>query len=220
MLSWHGTTILIVRKGGTVVIGGDGQVSIGQTMVKSNAKKARKLGKGDVIATYIGAANKRSGPLAGNAATFELIKVAMRLRAMWNEPSAQVLQWLDDEMLPAALKDDTLRPAISEADSYCSTSKLRCDFVLQPMMYERRSHSGAEALMMQTLARVYPRIDVLTARMFADAMQAGPADRMHDFAHIFDGTEQPFFLDFVHLNEAGSRIAAEQIAPIVVPGLR
>jgi len=177
-------------------------------------------GGNDVIATYIGAANKRAGPLAGNAATFELVKVAMRLRAMWNEPSAQVLQWLDDKMLPAALKDDTLRPAIAEADSYCSTSKLRCDFVLQPMMYERKSHSGAEARMMQTLARVYPRIDVLTARIFADAMQAGPAGRMHDFAHIFDGTEQPFFLDFVHLNEAGNRIAAEQAAPIVVPALR
>ena len=35
---WHGTTILTVRKGGSVVIGGDGQVSIGQTIVKANAK--------------------------------------------------------------------------------------------------------------------------------------------------------------------------------------
>ena len=46
---WHGTTILTVRKGGKVVIGGDGQVSIGQTVIKSNAKKVRRLGKGDVI---------------------------------------------------------------------------------------------------------------------------------------------------------------------------
>ena len=37
---WHGTTILTVRKSGSVVIGGDGQVSIGQTIVKANAKKA------------------------------------------------------------------------------------------------------------------------------------------------------------------------------------
>jgi hypothetical protein len=49
---WHGTTILTVRKGGSVVIGGDGQVSIGQTIVKSNAKKVRQLGKGDVIGRY------------------------------------------------------------------------------------------------------------------------------------------------------------------------
>jgi ATP-dependent HslUV protease, peptidase subunit HslV len=57
---WHGTTILTVRKGGTVVIGGDGQVTIGQTIVKANAKKVRRLGKatgglGDVIGGFAGA---------------------------------------------------------------------------------------------------------------------------------------------------------------------
>jgi ATP-dependent HslUV protease subunit HslV len=53
--SWQGTTILTVRKGGGVVIGGDGQVSIGQTIVKANAKKVRRLGKGDVIGGFAGA---------------------------------------------------------------------------------------------------------------------------------------------------------------------
>jgi ATP-dependent HslUV protease subunit HslV len=52
---WHGTTILTVRKGGVVAIGGDGQVSIGQTIVKANAKKVRRLGKGDVIGGFAGA---------------------------------------------------------------------------------------------------------------------------------------------------------------------
>jgi ATP-dependent HslUV protease subunit HslV len=52
---WHGTTILTVRKGGSVVIGGDGQVSIGQTIIKGNAKKVRRLGKGDVIGGFAGA---------------------------------------------------------------------------------------------------------------------------------------------------------------------
>src|SRR5689334_13030754 len=52
---WHGTTILTVRKGGKVVIGGDGQVSIGQTVVKANAKKVRRLTKGDVIGGFAGA---------------------------------------------------------------------------------------------------------------------------------------------------------------------
>src|SRR2546429_3032582 len=52
---WHGTTILTVRKGGSVVIGGDGQVSIGQTIIKANAKKVRRLGKGDVIGGFAGA---------------------------------------------------------------------------------------------------------------------------------------------------------------------
>src|SRR3974390_2860884 len=52
---WHGTTILTVRKGGKVVIGGDGQVSVGQTVIKSNARKVRRLGKGDVIGGFAGA---------------------------------------------------------------------------------------------------------------------------------------------------------------------
>ncbi len=53
--SWHATTILTVRKGGIVAIGGDGQVSIGQTIVKANARKVRRLGKGDVISGFAGA---------------------------------------------------------------------------------------------------------------------------------------------------------------------
>src|ERR1700674_3666243 len=52
---WHATTILMVHKGGRVVIGGDGQVSRGQTVVKSNARKVRRLAKGDVIAGFAGA---------------------------------------------------------------------------------------------------------------------------------------------------------------------
>jgi ATP-dependent HslUV protease subunit HslV len=57
---WHGTTILTVRKGGVVAVGGDGQVTIGQTIVKANAKKVRRLGNGqsglgDVIGGFAGA---------------------------------------------------------------------------------------------------------------------------------------------------------------------
>jgi ATP-dependent HslUV protease, peptidase subunit HslV len=52
---WHATTICSVRKGGKVVIGGDGQVSLGQTVIKANARKVRRLGKGDVIAGFAGA---------------------------------------------------------------------------------------------------------------------------------------------------------------------
>jgi ATP-dependent HslUV protease, peptidase subunit HslV len=52
---WHGTTIVTVRKGGKVVIAGDGQVSVGQTIIKQNAKKVRPLGNGGVIAGFAGA---------------------------------------------------------------------------------------------------------------------------------------------------------------------
>ena len=52
---WHRTTILCVRKAGQVVIAGDGQVSMGQAIVKSNARKLRRLGGGLVIAGFAGA---------------------------------------------------------------------------------------------------------------------------------------------------------------------
>jgi ATP-dependent HslUV protease, peptidase subunit HslV len=52
---WHGTTILTVRKGGKVVIAGDGQVSIGQTVIKANAKKVRRIGSGQVLGGFAGA---------------------------------------------------------------------------------------------------------------------------------------------------------------------
>ena len=51
----HATTIVTVRKGGKVVIAGDGQVSLGQTIMKGNARKVRRSGKGNVIAGFAGA---------------------------------------------------------------------------------------------------------------------------------------------------------------------
>jgi ATP-dependent HslUV protease, peptidase subunit HslV len=54
-ITWHGTTILSVRKGGKVIIAGDGQVSMGNTVMKPNAKKVRKLGDGSVIGGFAGA---------------------------------------------------------------------------------------------------------------------------------------------------------------------
>ncbi len=52
---WHGTTILAVRKAGSTVIAGDGQVSMGQTVVKGNARKVRTLAAGRVVAGFAGA---------------------------------------------------------------------------------------------------------------------------------------------------------------------
>ncbi|MFC5586695.1 ATP-dependent protease subunit HslV [Nitratireductor kimnyeongensis] len=53
--SMHATTIVTVRKGGKVVIAGDGQVSLGNTVMKGNARKVRRIGKGNVIAGFAGA---------------------------------------------------------------------------------------------------------------------------------------------------------------------
>ncbi|MCL4162795.1 UNVERIFIED_CONTAM: hypothetical protein GTU68_003827, partial [Idotea baltica] len=54
MPEFRGTTILSVRRGKQVVIGGDGQVSLGNTVMKSNARKVRRLYKGEVIAGFAG----------------------------------------------------------------------------------------------------------------------------------------------------------------------
>lgn len=54
--NWHATTIIAVRKGEEVVVAGDGQVSFGQTVLKSNARKVRRLGRGnDIVAGFAGA---------------------------------------------------------------------------------------------------------------------------------------------------------------------
>jgi ATP-dependent HslUV protease subunit HslV len=51
---WHGTTIVSVRKGNKVVVAGDGQVSMGQTVMKHSAKKVRRLAGGNVIGGFAG----------------------------------------------------------------------------------------------------------------------------------------------------------------------
>ncbi len=53
--SWRGTTILSLRKNGQTVIAGDGQVTFGNTVIKSNARKVRRLGDGSIIAGFAGA---------------------------------------------------------------------------------------------------------------------------------------------------------------------
>ena len=55
METFHGTTILAVRRGANVVIGGDGQVTLGQTVMKANARKVRRLYKEQVLAGFAGA---------------------------------------------------------------------------------------------------------------------------------------------------------------------
>jgi ATP-dependent HslUV protease subunit HslV len=75
-IGWHGTTILCVRRDGHVTMAGDGQVSMGQTIVKGNARKVRRIGAGGtVIAGFAGAtavADKdRSFTLTGNGDVLE-----------------------------------------------------------------------------------------------------------------------------------------------------
>ncbi len=107
---WHGTTIVCVRKGGKVVIAGDGQVSAGATILKGNARKVRQLANGGVIVGFAGAT-------ADAFALFErleqkleqfpsqLARASVELAKDWRTDRA--LRRLD-AMLIVADKDETL----------------------------------------------------------------------------------------------------------------
>ena len=65
---WHGTTICAVQKGGRVAVAGDGQVSLGQTVIKGTARKVRRLSPGgfDVAVRLTGKDLDRLGDQPGN----------------------------------------------------------------------------------------------------------------------------------------------------------
>lgn len=75
----HATTIVLVRKNGKTVIAGDGQVSLGQTIIKGNARKVRRLGKGQVIIGFAGA-------------TADAFTLCERLEAKLEQYPAQLLR--------------------------------------------------------------------------------------------------------------------------------
>ncbi len=107
---WHGTTIVSVRRGGRVVIAGDGQVSAGQTVMKPNARKVRPLGDGKVIAGFAGATadaftlfERLEGKLERHQG--QLLRAAVELAKDWR--TDKFLRNLE-AMLIVADKDVTL----------------------------------------------------------------------------------------------------------------
>ena len=80
---WHGTTIIGVRKGGKVVIAGDGQVSVGQTVMKGTARKVRRLSPGgmDVVAGFAGSTERLESKL--EAVPGQLARAAVELAKDW-----------------------------------------------------------------------------------------------------------------------------------------
>ena len=110
-LTMHATTIVTVRKGGKVVIAGDGQVSLGQTIMKGNARKVRRIGKdGRVIAGFAGATADAFTLLERLEAKLEqypdqLMRAAVELAKDWR--SDKYLRHLEAMMIVAD-KTDTL----------------------------------------------------------------------------------------------------------------
>jgi len=94
MESMHGTTILCVRRGGKVVLAGDGQVTLGTTVMKSTARKLRRLADGQVVAGFAGAT-------ADAFQLFELFEKKLKEHARSLPRAAVELakQWRTDRML-------------------------------------------------------------------------------------------------------------------------
>jgi len=100
---YHGTTILCVRKGNKVVLIGDGQVSLGPTIVKPNAKKVRRIGDG-VVAGFAGSAADGLSLLERLEMKLEehpgqLMRAAVELAKQWRQDKA--LRFLQAELLVA-----------------------------------------------------------------------------------------------------------------------
>ena len=125
---WHATTILMVRKGSQIVMGGDGQVSLGATIIKGNARKVRRLGKGDVLAGFAGAtadAFTLFERLEGKLDQYpgQLLRASVELAKEWR--TDRYLRRLEAMMLVADTRTglvlsgngDVLEPEMSEHGS-------------------------------------------------------------------------------------------------------
>ena len=108
--SWHGTTILSVRRGSVVALGGDGQVTLGNIVVKASARKVRRLYRDQVLAGFAGATADAFTLFERFEAKLEkhqghLVRAAVELTKDWR--TDRVLRRLE-AMLAVADKDTSL----------------------------------------------------------------------------------------------------------------
>jgi ATP-dependent HslUV protease, peptidase subunit HslV len=154
--NWHGTTILGVKKGGKTVIAGDGQVSMGNTVMKPNAKKVRRIGDGTVIGGFAGATadaftlferlEKKLEQYNG-----QLLRAAVELAKDWRTDkylrNLEALMIVADaeQMLILTGNGDVLEPeggiaAIGSGGNYAlSAAKALADYEQDPEVLARRA---------------------------------------------------------------------------------
>jgi lysophospholipase L1-like esterase len=171
-------------------------------------------GVNDVTTSYMGVVAPPSGPrgmLAG-INEFELLKVVDRLRALTSTPSPSAPKGLDNFIADVA-RDSSLRKGLIAADQFCRAGALTCDFVLQPVLFMRKTPIGSEIRLARTLRQLYPRYEETFRTMYGTAMEAGL--QVRDATDVFDQSTEPYFIDVVHLNEAGNRILAERLAEFI-----
>jgi ATP-dependent HslUV protease subunit HslV len=172
MEQWHGTTILGVKKGGKTVIAGDGQVSMGNTVMKPNAKKVRRIGAdGKVIGGFAGATadaftlferlEKKLEQYNG-----QLLRAAVELAKDWRTDkylrNLEALMIVADaeQMLILTGNGDVLEPeggiaAIGSGGNYAlSAAKALADYEQDPEVLARRAMQIAAEVCVFTNDRV------------------------------------------------------------------
>ena len=157
MDSWHGTTILGVKKGGRTVIAGDGQVSLGNTVIKPNARKVRRLGaEGSVIGGFAGATadaftlfERLEKKL--EASRGQLLRAAVELAKDWRTDKylrnleAMMIVADKDTLLILTGNGDVLEPeggiaAIGSGGNYAlAAAKALADYEQDPEVLARRA---------------------------------------------------------------------------------
>ena len=181
LIQWHGTTIIGVKKGGRTVIAGDGQVSMGNTVMKPNARKVRRIGAKDdsgdgrVIAGFAGATadaftlferlEKKLEQYRGQLmrAAVELAKdwrtdkYLRNLEALMIVADAEVMLILtgNGDVLEPEATGDTAIAAIGSGGNYAlSAAKALADYEADPEKIARRAMAVAAEICVFTNDRV------------------------------------------------------------------
>jgi ATP-dependent HslUV protease subunit HslV len=170
--SWHGTTILGVKKGGKTVIAGDGQVSMGNTVMKPNAKKVRRIGEqGTVIGGFAGATadaftlferlEKKLEQYNG-----QLLRAAVELAKDWRTDKylrnleAMMIVADSEQILSVTGNGDVLEPeggiaAIGSGGNYAlAAARALADYEQDPEVLARRAMQIASELCVFTNDRL------------------------------------------------------------------
>ena len=176
LIQWHGTTIVGVRKGGKTVIAGDGQVSMGNTVMKPNARKVRRIGEGGkVIAGFAGATadaftlfERLERKLEANRG--QLLRAAVELAKDWRTDKylrnlealmivadAETLLVLtgNGDVLEPETKDDSTITAIGSGGNYAlAAARALADYESDAEVITRRAMAVAADICVFTNDRV------------------------------------------------------------------